>query len=195
MLGRPGILRVYVPVLSLLLVAPVIMWEVSNRARSGLRWGIALSALLIAALANTSAAFFEASALEDRSARVRESLRDFPREPVLIWGGVFPYEAVYPVLGQTEPGTNFQFYALGVFALAPFSVIVADDYYAEGFLDHFVSERGIPVVADNLRYELLRTYCAERLNGNLENLSDTRFGDVSVGRRRCNIEPKQPVVE
>jgi hypothetical protein len=184
LLGRPGILRVYVPLVSLLLVAPLLVGQVSIwRNRLG------TSALILAAVLNTFYVMSASKASQVTADYIRKGLVNFPNDPVVTWGGVFPFEAVYPVLGTSSSAMSYRFYALGVFTLAPFSVAFAEQQVGRGMTDLLVQKTGILVIANEQRFGYLETYCKERLHGQIKELSAQQHGAIVVSRRRCEIAP------
>jgi hypothetical protein len=86
MLGRPGILRVYIPLMSLLLIAPFL-----QMTQGVLRQSLAQGVIVLAAVFNTTAVFSESRAAQLVSDQIRRDLRGFPEEPVVVWGGRFPF--------------------------------------------------------------------------------------------------------
>lgn len=185
LLGRPGVLRVYQPLVFLLLIAPVLrhssqeitVW--CHRLRTGV--------IFVAAIANMSVVFSESKMSQASSEQIRQGLVDFPRYPVVIWGGVFPFEAVYPVLGASSAAMSYQLYGLGVFTLAPFSVATAEQKVGRGMTDLLVGESGLSIIANKQRFGYLNTYCRERLHGDLKEISIQEYGQIQVSQRRCEV--------
>ena len=182
-LGRPGIHRVYIPVLSLLLIAPLL----TAQAMQGvLRWRLVKSVILIATLINTAAIFSESRAARALSEQIRYELQDFPNDMVVIWGGVFPYEAVYPVLKQSVSAMNYRHYGLGTTTLAPFSNAYAETYAGRGMVERLISPDGVPIVARDTEFYMLSKYCSEHFNGILQELARDDYGQVIIRRSRCH---------
>ena len=192
-LGRPGILRVYIPVISLLLIAPLLVTGTGYGVRGTgiLRWRLVQGAIVVAALFNASAVFPESRTAQLASERIREELRDFPDEPVVVWGGTFPFEALYPVLRQSDSTLAYRLYPLGVFTNAPFSVAYAEQAVGRGMVDRLTSQSGIPIVANEQQFDLLTIYCKERLGGVLQELAVQKYGQVDVRWRRCETKVTQ----
>ncbi|MGH8559419.1 MAG: hypothetical protein ACRESZ_18620 [Methylococcales bacterium] len=180
-LGRPGLLRVYVPLVCLLQIAPFL--NPSSRCD----W-FATGVILVAALINTSAVICESKKIAVYSNQIRQGLKDFPTSPVVVWGGVFPFETVYPVLKQSKSAMSYQLVGLGVFTLAPFSVASAQERIGHGITKRLVEESGVPVVANEQRFGFLGTYCKEHLNGELKEISRQYYGQVIISWRRCEIK-------
>jgi hypothetical protein len=178
-LGRPGVLRIYVPLICLLLVAPFLMRERWTTWRKML--GVAV--IMVAMVLNSEAVFLESKSYQRASEETREGLSGFPVHPVVAWGEGFPYEAAYPLLKPLD--REYRLYGLGVFTLAPFSLAYYETQAARSMTDLLKSEAGIPVIADEQRFRYLDTYCRERLHGVLEDLSTQSFGRVQVSWRRC----------
>ena len=178
--GRPGILRVYVPLTSLLVIAPFLAKQVAD-SRNRLLTGV----LLLAMVVNTSLVFAESKTLQDSVEKTRQELDGFPRGPVVIWGIGFPLEDVYPVAGASPSTMSCRFYGLGAFTLAPFSVAYKEQQKGRGMIDLLSKEKGVPIVANERCIKCLEIYCKEHLHGEMEELSSQRFGEVTVSWRRC----------
>jgi hypothetical protein len=145
--------------------------------------------LLVAAVLNTSLVLVESKTLQITAEQTREGLEGFPRDPVVVWGIGLPLEAVYPVLRASPSAMSRQFYALGAFTLAPFSVASRERQQGRGMIDLLVKEKGIPIVAGDKCLGYLETYCRERLHGEMKDLSAQQNGPVVVSRRRCDTGP------
>lgn len=185
LLGRPGVLRVYVPLISLLVVAPFFATGEASVWRN--RLGVC--ALLVAAIFNASHIFSESTAAEINAEQVRLELAAFPVDPVVIWGAAFPFEAIYPVLGESPSVMPYQFYGLGVSTLAPFSVAFAEQVNGRSMMDLLVRVKGIPIIATEEQFRYLNAYCVEHLHGQLKELSRKRYGAIVVSQRRCEVAP------
>lgn len=183
LLGRPGVLWLYVPLVSLLVVAPFMVCRVS-----ALRNRLGACVLLVAAVLNASLVFSESKTFQFTAEQTRKGLADFPNDPVVIWGG-FPFEAVYPVLGASFSAMSYRFFALGVFTLAPISVAFAENKAGRGMTELMVTETGVPIIANEQLFRYLETYCKEHLHGQLKELSAQQHGEIVVSRRRCEAVP------
>ncbi|WP_284358981.1 hypothetical protein [Candidatus Phycosocius spiralis] len=183
--GRPSILRVYIPVISLLIVAPLLVPGTGNREYGNLRKRFALGVLVVAALFNTTAVFSESRAAQIVSDQKRMSLQGFPEEIVVVWGATFPFEAAYPVLKQSDSAMAYKIYGMGVFTLAPFSTAYGQEISGNGMLNRLASKNGIPILAKKHHFAFLDVYCKERLSGVLHTLGIKEYGALSVRVIRC----------
>lgn len=181
-LGRPGILRVYVPLVCFLLVAPFLTGHISEwRKRLG------ASVLLVAAVVNATHVFAESKAFQISGEQTRKGLATFPNSPVVLWSDVFPFESAFPVLGASSSAMSYRLYSLGVFTLAPFSVSFAEQAGGRGMINLLVSPNGIPIIANEILFGHLDVYCRERLHGKLKELSSRRYGEIALSWRRCIV--------
>jgi hypothetical protein len=163
MAGRHGILRVYVPMFMLLLFIPFL----SGRLTSGVRKAAMLVVLVIACLVNAKAVMRESRA-NSRDIAVATVLAPVVAEPVVIWGGAFPFEISFPVFQGQSNARNLRMFGLGVFTWAPFSVAVAEENAGRGLVSRLRSDEGILLVANAPQRELLITYCSEHFGGQLK---------------------------
>ena len=183
-LGRPGIIRVYIPVLFLLLIAPLLAHGILPRRLSQ---GVIVAATVF----NTIAVLSESKTAQLVSEQIRRDLNGFPQETVVAWGGVFPFEAAYPVLRQSDSALAYRLYPLGVFTHAPFSLAYAEQAAGRGMIDRLTSQSGIPIVANEQRFGLLSIYCEEHFGGILQELGSHQYGQLHVSRRRCESKASQ----
>lgn len=184
LLGRPGVLRVYIPLVCLLLIAPFLVNQVSvwhNRLR--------VCILLMATAINVTYAFSESKAFQIAANQTRKSLVNFPSDSVIIWGAEFPFEANYPVLDVSSHITPYKLYGLGVFTLAPFSRPFADQQAGRGMTDLLVKETGVFIVAAAPYFKYLEIYCQEHFHGQIKELSTKQYDSIVVNQQRCEIKP------
>jgi hypothetical protein len=181
LLGRPGVIRVYVPVVSLLVVAPFI-------SQTGSAWRTRLAAVVLigAALLNSSTAFPAARSHEQIATAVRRGLQQFPSELVVNWGGAFPFEAAYPVFGIPSAAMGYRFYSLGGLSLTPSSHVRVQQSRDEGLVPRLLGPQGVPIIASERRFSLLSTYCKEHWKGELVELGRHVHGEVVISVRRCD---------
>ena len=185
LMGRPGMTRVYIPLVGLLLLAPFLddggVLLDGTKVR---RWAV-ISIVMVAALLNARTVLGNSQGLRSWSEDIRAGLRDFPSDGVVVWGGNFPYEAVYPVFGSSPDFRNLRLYLLDDFSLAPYSVATAARTSGHGFLDQLVDERGVAVVVNDYGAGLLGIYCRDNLHGVLDVVASRSYGEVSVTTFRC----------
>jgi hypothetical protein len=180
-LGRPGMQRVYLPLVCLFLLAPFLMPEMQVTWRK--RLGVAV--IMVAAAFNSARVFPESKTYQRAFKEIRQGLSGFPAYPVVDWGGGFPYEVAYPPLKPLEG--DYRLYGLGVFTLAPFSLAYSEMKAGRSMTNLLVSEAGLPIIANEKRLRYLDTYCRERLHGVLKQLPAQNFGQVQISWRRCEV--------
>jgi hypothetical protein len=183
LMGRPGILRVYVPLVSLLVIAPFLATNATNWRKH-----LGVCVLLAACLFNASLVFSESNTSQITVDHTRKGLVDFPNEPVVVWADTFPFESVYPVLGASSAAMHYRLYCLGCYTHAPFSVSYNESQDGRGMIDRLMSEKGVPVLAWDVCFNLLKIYCREHLQGELKVLSAHQYGDWQVIRCRCEVK-------
>lgn len=180
LLGRPGVLHVYVPVISLLLIVPFL-----NGSFSSWRNYLCMILLLLAALLNTFNIVSESKLRQITAANARAAYANFPSFPVVVWGGAFPYEFIYPVLGASTSAMSYKHYGLGTSTLAPFTLAYAKQKEGFGVIGTLFQENGVSIFADNNYLKMLSIYCKEHFSGKLEEIKSTSYGMVSLSQQRC----------
>lgn len=188
LLGRPGTLRVYVPVVCLLVIAPLLINEAGLHVQGVWRKRITAAVVLSAAVFNLSVVIPESQLAEASSRSIRNALQDFPSEPVLIWGGTFPFESIYPVINPPAAAMHYQLYGLGVFTLAPFSTAVHEVKSGRGMLTMLFDEKGFPAIIHQAHLDMLDVYCRERDAGKLIVESTRQYGVLKITNVRCKKE-------
>jgi hypothetical protein len=179
-MGRPGVVRVYIPVISCLVLATLLL----NIPADPIRRKLAGAVLLIATLAQCTHTFSTSARLNREAVTIRESIKGFPTETVFIWGGDFPFEDVYPVFLKT-PYPPFRFNVLGALTWAPFSVAFDDSNSGRGFVNRFRSGDGVRIVAHEGKIELLSVYCAEHFQGRLNQIAIEKFERFTLHTVAC----------
>jgi hypothetical protein len=154
--GRADTLRVYIPLVSLLLVIPC------ATAFSQSRWkhGAVICVLLLDGVMNAGQLRKEVAASDEMLRQTRPG-KFVSRESTVVWGGSLPFEYVFPVFTRVADLRDTRIYSLGVLTLAPFSVAAEDERAGKGLLARLRSEAGIPLIAASYYRSLLETYCIE----------------------------------
>ncbi|CAK8716568.1 MAG: hypothetical protein CDV28_14217 [Candidatus Electronema aureum] len=187
LLGRPGVVRVYVPLVSLLLIAPFLI-ENSQRwiQKNWYRQFVIHAILVAAAIFNTSIVFSASKTSQKEIKQISKELTGFPSYPVINWGAAFPFENAYPVLlRNTDAALSYQLYGLGAFTLAPFSVSSLEQKSGRGVVDLLKSKKEISIIASMNSLNLLDIYCKERLHCQLTNIATQQYGTIQIHKYRC----------
>jgi len=188
LLGRPGVTRVYIPLVGLLLLAPFLDDGGVLLDCTKLRRWMVVGVVLVASFFNAKTVLGNSRGMRTWSEDVRAGLRHFPSDGVVVWGGNFPYEAVYPVLSSSPNFRNLHLYLLDDFTLAPYSVATAARTSGHGFLDQLVDERGVSVVVNDYGADLLEIYCRDNLHGIFDVVASRSYGQVWVTTFRCRVD-------
>ena len=187
LLGRPGVLRIYVPLASLLLIAPFWQGKVTSSGNH-----FAIGVLITSALFNTQNVISEAKKNQMRSEQIRKILIKLPNYPVVIWGAGFPYEATYPVLRVSPSMMSFKIYGLDGLTHAPYSFSYVEQQQGRGFTDLLITLKGLPMFIDESwkkqAFEFLTIYCKEHHHGKLKELSSQQYGEYGISQISCNPE-------
>jgi hypothetical protein len=188
LMGRPGVTRVYVPLVGLLLLTPFLVGGGALLDGTKVRRWTIIGVLLVTSLFNAQTVLGTSRGLRRWSEDVRAGLGTFPSDGVVVWGGNFPYEAVYPVLGSSPNFRNLHLYLLDDFSLAPYSVATAARQSGRGFIEQFVDEGGVAVVVNDYGAALLETYCRDNLHGSFDVVMSRSYGEVRVTTFRCRVD-------
>jgi hypothetical protein len=180
-MGRPGALRVYIPLVSLLLVAPV----VAGMIREGNRRWMPTLMLLLACVGNAYLLSSAAALSKQRTQQAQNDIHGLPSGPIVSWGEDFPFELGFPVLANDLYSRNIRLYGLDSFTHAPFSVASSEQKAGHGMIERLQTATGIPIVASPKRIEMLRIYCEERLNSQLHIITAYRTRSLTVQQVRC----------
>lgn len=182
LLGRPGILRVYFPLVCLLLIA-------SFFQRRDPKWKnqLAAGAILVALVINSYNIIKQSITILENESQIRAQLMDFPDSPIVVLGGGFPYVAAYPILGASVAAMNYRFYGLGVFAPAPFSVVSVEDKNGRSMKNLFLTDEGVPIIAGEQAILVLQTYCKERFHGDFKIQRTQQYGQSQVHWLKCSV--------
>ncbi|MCO4857057.1 hypothetical protein MKD49_11260 [Herbaspirillum sp. WGmk3] len=185
LMGRPGILHVYIPLAGLLLTAPFLIGPVPPR-----RARMAIIGLAVVLIPYTINLCIEANTAKSTVARIQKDLTEFPSTTVVNWASSFPFQAAYPFLGRHKADMPFRLYSLGGLAQAPYMNTFVDQSKRQGVPDLLASESGMKFIAIAPYFDLLAKYCEEHLHGDLQEISVHKYGDVEVSQRRCNVRAK-----
>jgi len=185
LMRRPGIIRVYVPMVGLLLIAPLLDGNIA-----GWRNRLTIGVLLVAALVNSKQLFSESRSLQIAGEQTRKTLSGFPHSPVVIWGATFPYDAVYLVVRAPSSAMSYQHYGMGTSTLAPFTLAYAESKAGRGVATLLAEGKQVSIMASPPYVVMLEKYCGEHLHGQLSELSRLQMGSAADGQfeisqRRC----------
>jgi hypothetical protein len=155
-LGRPGIMRVYLPVMLLLVILPLVMADL----RGSRKWifGISITA---AALTNMwfHIGIHRETAHADDRARMTKLLLD--RGEVVAWGAGLPFESLFPVFGSRP---DLRLFSLGAFAPAPTVRSRIEHSAGNGIAARMMVGQPIPVAAAVGTVDGWSAYCREHLS-------------------------------
>jgi hypothetical protein len=185
--GRPGILRVYIPLLVLLVLVPIAFKPLT----SGFRKTAAVILLAVAGFANTHLLMREAHLSDRRVAEAQESHFIAP-DPVVMWGSSFPYEFMFPVIAANSDVRSMKMFGLGVSTFAPYSTARAEEESGKGLIARLRSADGILIAADKRLLKLLGTYCAEHYGTQINTTVAYESNLWTVYNARCNVQQSPP---
>ena len=182
--GRPGQYRVYIPVLALLVIAPLVVDTVQRQARQR------LAALAIYFCAVYLGVYQLAAQAADAKREIRQANLDFmalPPGPMVLWGLL--EQSTYPVFSDRRIRDR---HVSGVWGdIYPNSVSAADERAGNGVVQRLRRGEAIQILtapASRWPVEKLGIYCREHLNGRqLEATEIYNSHTLSVFRIRCDV--------
>lgn len=177
-LGRPGILRIYYPLATLLCLAPFVYY--SSWEKSFTKLYVAAASVLVVFVSFNVAVFNNKDIL---SKEVRAEYANLPTDEVFVVGAQLPFEALYPVLGTNEYLENLEIYWSASFLNAPFSNHTVSSAQAgeNYFKQRLQSDTGLYLMADSRHLRLLSIYCKEHLSRSLNVHEEITF--KTLGRQ------------
>ena len=164
-MGRPGILRVYQPLTTLLLIAPFLLRSKIVCLADTLKWA-RIGTLFVAACACVYLVFTESKASQAEAELASVKFSNFPETTLVVWGAAFPYELLYPVL-KIEPKIKaIKHYGLGTSTWAPFSIAYSETKAGRSLSTELLKASGVDLLQVG-HLDKLRLYCIEHHDGAL----------------------------
>jgi hypothetical protein len=179
-MGRPGVLRVYMPVLGMLLIAPLL--EGKSLAKNYRDRAI----LLILFFACAVEVYVLNPSLQIAKQTIEHMRNDNKILPAYIFNMAVSFPSEYAVFPYDQIHRKIKVYSLDAFTLAPFSVANVEYAADRGML--MLLRRGdeIPIALARPSYfRALNTYCAEHLNGRLNWTQTQHLKAVTFLNIRC----------
>lgn len=193
LLGRGGVTRVDAPAIALLCLVGLLqaLGSEVNAARKHSRVFDRFALLFLGIVLTTCVVqtcwtlFAEVTTSASYIKEQQGKIRDFPHEPVVIWGAALPFESVFPVLATDSSARSMRLFPFGVFTRAPLSVAAKEEAKGLGFIERISSSKGMLMIADPSNMERLRIWCAERLSGELLQTTVQDAPRVKIERAWC----------
>jgi hypothetical protein len=185
--GRPGILRVYIPLLVLLLIVTITFIPF----KASFRKVAAIILLAIACLANAYLLIGDVDR-SDRMIAEAQASHFTARDPIVVWGSSFPYEFMFPVIATNSAMRSLKMFGLGVSTFAPYSIAKAEEENGRGLTARLRSADGILIVADTRLLKLLGTYCAEHYGTQISTTVVYESNLWTVYNAKCNVKGSPP---
>ena len=182
-MGRSSQLRIYLPLMGLLLIAPLMV----GKCKEGIRQWLAALTLLIACAGNAYVLMPQTLASTQWIHQIQKDIRGLPAELITIWGEDFPREHAFPVLANNPNTRDIKLYGFTSYVHAPFSISAAEEKAGRGFVRRLQTEEGVPIIAQQRKLGLLDTYCKEHLNGQLHRAAMYQTPSLQVWRVRCEV--------
>ena len=180
MMGRPGIIRVYYPVLAMLVVIPFLIYPLTSFQRR-----ITTGVLVICAVINFSLVSASSKAASAAASAIQMDIKNLSVKEFAVWGGEFPFEQVYPALHSPSASLELKIHALGGFTFAPFTIASTSMKAGNGFLEQLKTPRGIDIVARDHLLDLLSIYCREHHLCSLSVTNKIQNQAIQVSNIRC----------
>lgn len=164
-LGRPGIIRIYLPLASLLLLAPLVADHPVGRTK---RW-LTVMTICGAWIGNAYVLVPQASESTRLVQEYQRDLRGVPAITIVNWANAVHHELTYPLLARDFKIRALRLYDISAFSFAPFSVATAERAAGRSLKERLQTAEGVPVVAPfSYQHEKFEIYCLERVGGPLQ---------------------------
>jgi hypothetical protein len=164
-MGRPGRLRIYFPLISMMAVAPLALLHLASVKKRSTHVFLSF-AVTVSVLWSASYIVPIVSKNRNINAQLRVAISKFPTdEPIYSWGSAFPYEYVYPLFRDNGWLSSYDIPLFGGYTSAPFSSTKQKDIKGEGFLQQLQSLQGVLTLERGNRCEkLMSQFAKEHLN-------------------------------
>lgn len=184
--GRPGIVRIYLPLACLLFLAPLAACHHSGRTSRYL----VVIAICAAWIGNAYLLMPQASESTRRVKEFQRDLRGVPPVTIVNWANGVHHEFPYPLLARDPQIRALRLYDISMFMSAPFSVATVEQAAGRSLKERLQTAEGIPMFTPPpyLR-EKFEIYCLERLGKQLQAEFIYKSQSISVEQVRC-IVPK-----
>lgn len=182
-MGRPGVVRIYIPLLSLLFLAPVMLasWQAAPVRRIAY-------VLIVACICNIILLVPQAINSLKWMEKQRAGIKYLPETMIYIWGGQsFPYEWIYPVWASDESVRRMDLYGLNWLTLTPYSVANAQEKIGMGMIRRLESGQRIMLLATTEQIVLLGRYCQEHMGRELRSVAAPESGSSYAWHVSCEI--------
>ena len=160
-IGRPGVLRVYLPVMTMLFLMPMIVVDREQQGQAGRRQLLILLILGGCYVYGISNESIERSLVSHEH---NEKLEKFPSTTVAIAPGDVWTHYIYPLKVDEKLLKKYRFESLGWSYFAPSSVAMTELRNGNGFIERFTSRQGLSFVHGGIT-PLYKKYCEERISG------------------------------
>ncbi len=150
-LGRPGVLRTYYPIMCGLLIWSLMAGGI-NTARKAALLTVTVTALALTVMATQRSN----TAMAAREKRVAQDLLHLDKGCLYVaWGGTLDFEAAYPVLGSAAKAREYRWYPLGTLSQAPFALSQWHGETYTGLMDRLLNGPPVGIVANDELMSLL----------------------------------------
>lgn len=177
-MGRPGILRIYVPLLSLLCLAPMLF----IMTQTPLKNTVTHLCICLCVIMNSYNLFNEQSKVALRVQDAKEVMRVLGCNNLVIWGGALDSAAVFPLLNTHTDYYRCPFTFIAWSVLTPQSLAAKNEKMGQGFLYQLSSSEGVKILMDEFRASLLEKYCHERQNSELVVSNIIKYPELKAGK-------------
>lgn len=186
---RPALLHVCIPLVSLLMIAPLM-----SGLAQGVRRKIAGLVLLLSCVWNASILLPESRCGQVIAKAMQQNAPLLTLDIIFGSDSALLGQYLFPVFSSRADLRRIRWYSFDIINRAPFSVAMAEEKAGRSFSKLLCAPDGI-VYLTNTGLERLRCYCEERLKGELQMVGAfqrmPKFGGVRnpVSRVRCRTGP------
>lgn len=183
-LGRPGIVRIYLPLASLLLLASLAADQSGTRTKRCLT----LVAICGAWIGNAFVLLPQASESTRQVQEFQRDLRGVPAGTIVNWANSVHHEFPYALLARDPKVRSVRLYDISAFSFAPFSVSMAENAAGRSFKTRLQSAEGVPMFTPmSYQHAQLEIYCREHLGNQLQAEFTYTSPSLNVRQVRCVV--------
>ncbi len=180
--GKPAVFRVMIPLQYLLLSAPFLL---SSKKPRPSQKAVSFLVLFVCLIFEARTYIRGTTERTKRVFEISKSLTELENRRIVIWGGWFPFEEAFPVLGKNLENKKLQLMSLGSSTLNPNSFMNHSFKNGGTIKSLLTSSEGLELISSDYELNLLKVFCQEHLSSQLKILNQQWNGYFLITKIRC----------